>query len=118
MGKTSLLARVALFVGALLLTWRLLSTRDNTKEDKYLLQQLDEEKKACLWRKGLENDRLLGDERTFSTFNCPVGQEAYPSDLCTVHLVYLNHTERAVMARTPAATTSRSAVCFTMYHSY
>ena len=105
------IAKVVVLTVAGVLVWRYYFTRDPSKGDVDVLQRVEEERKACLWRKGLESGRVLGDERTFSTFNCPVGQEAHPSDLCTAHLVYLNHTERAFVARTPAPTTDRYVCC-------
>ena len=101
--------RIVLFVVAALLVWRFTAPQDNTSEETELLRRLDEEKKTCLWRKGLESDGVLGDRETFSTFNCPLRdrEETYPRDLCTVHVLYLNHTARTFMARTPADTTSR-----------
>ena len=105
-GKSSL-AKIALLVGALLLVRHFYLTKDSSGGDEVLMQRLEDERRACLWRKGLETGRVLGDRQSFSTFNCPVGQEAYPHDLCTAHLLYLNHTARSFVARTPAAETGR-----------
>ena len=101
------LAKATVLSVAALLVWRYYLTWDTSDGGVDLLQRLEDERKACLWRKGLESSRVLGDGHTFSTLNCPVGQEAHPSHLCTAHLVYLNHTEKAFVARTPAASTTR-----------
>ena len=107
MAQLGRLAKALMVTVAILLVWRFYFTRDSSDEDETLSHRLEDEKKACLWRKGLEPGRVLGDQQSFSTFNCPVGQEAYPSNLCTAHLVYLNHTDRAFVARTPAASAGR-----------
>lgn len=98
--------KAALFVTVTLLLWRLFGDRDRTAEEE-LLTRLEEEKKTCLWRKGLEGGGVFGDDHTFSTFHCPVGEEAYPRNLCTAHFIFLNHSEKRFVARTPTDLTSR-----------
>jgi hypothetical protein len=110
------LAKATVLSVAALLVWRYYLTWDTSDGDVDLLQRLEDERKACLWRKGLESSRVLGDGHTFSTLNCPVGQEAHPSHLCTAHLVYLNHTEKAFVARTPAASTTRANLELAPFH--
>ena len=105
-GKVSA-AKLALLVVAAMLLWRFNAINDTSLEDTELQSRLESEKRTCLWRKGLEENRILGDRSTFSTFNCPVGLEAYPQDLCTAHVLYLNHTERKFVARTPSDHSSR-----------
>lgn len=99
--------KIVLLVAATLLIWRIYVGNDASEEEKELLRQLEDEKKMCLWRKGLESSSVLGDEQSFSTFNCPLGEEAYPPNLCTAHVIYLNHTEKRFVARTPSDLTSR-----------
>lgn len=103
-------AKVCLLVAAALIIWRLLGSHRTTSEEEELSNRLEEEKKLCLWRKGLDSSRLLGNDQTFSTFNCPLGtgqEVVYPRDLCTAHMLYLDHTERRFVARLPADVASR-----------
>ena len=113
-GKVTV-TKIAVLFGAILILWRLYGSWEPPAQSEKLLKRLEEEKRACIWRQGLETGRVLGDRQTFSTFNCPQGQEAYPRDLCTAHILYLNHTERKFVARTPADLTSRYVNCV---HSY
>lgn len=85
-----------------------------SKED--VEERLEEGKKACLWRKGLGFDSTLGDESTYSTFNCPAGHEAYPHDLCTAHLVYLNHSDKSFGARMPTSSSIRANLELSSIH--
>ena len=102
-------AKVCLLVAAALLIWRFNGNHRTILEENELLDRLEEEKKLCLWRKGLDSSRLLGNDQTFSTFNCPLGtgQEIYPRDLCTAHMLYLDHAEQRFVARLPADVASR-----------
>ena len=104
--KKVLLTRIALVVTATLLVWRVYEDSDTPSRESELLRRLEDENKACLVRKGLDSSEVLGGDLTYSTLNCPLGEEAYPRDLCTVHVIYLNHTERRFVARTPTQTTS------------
>ena len=106
-GKATV-TKAAIFAGAVLLVWRLYACWGADDGDEKLLKRLEDGRRACVWRQGLEAGRVLGDRQTFSTFNCPQGQEAYPQDLCTVHVLYFNHTERKFVAKTPNDMKSRS----------
>lgn len=100
--------KTALLVTGTLLLWRFFLDRDTTvRPSEEELTRLEKEKNACLWRRGLEAGSVLGDDHVFSTFNCPVDEDTYPRGLCTAHSVFLNHSEKRFVARTPTDLTSR-----------
>ena len=106
--RKAAVTKVALVVAGALLLWHFYLDRDTTSPiGEEELVRLEKEENACLWRKGLEAGSVLGDEHVFSTFNCPVGEDIYPQGLCTTHLVFLDHSEKRFVARTPADMTSR-----------
>jgi hypothetical protein len=112
-------AKVGLLVAAAILIWLMYGDHRTTPEEKELVERLEEERRLCLWRKGLDSSRVLGNDQTFSTFNCPLGtagQDAYPRDLCTAHMLYLDHTEKRFVARLPADVASRVNIEFSSFH--
>ena len=76
-------------------------------EDSQPLARLEEEKKRCLLRRGLDSSGVMENNETYSSLLCPSGDGVYPADLCTVRSIYLNHDARKFVARVPPEMTSR-----------
>ena len=96
MSRRSVLIKLALVVCLLPLLWLGYETlpRDDLQKTRNLLE---EERKRCLYRQGLDPSGYLASNSSYSQFSC--NTEQYPGGLCTVNLLYLSHDEKKFIVR-------------------
>ena len=108
-GRRPSLAKIALGTCLLLLvSWLVYDNilRGHLKKNGDLLLQLEKERKNCLYRQGVDlSGRLAPSNDTHSQFSC--GARQYPASLCTVNLLYLNHSDRRFVTRVKDSYTAR-----------
>ena len=103
--------KLALAITATALVWQLYSQYGIQSREKEFIRLLNEERESCLVTKGLPSNGVMGTSATYSSLHCPVqvglGDAAFPKELCTAHVIYLNHSEQKFVVRMPVELTSR-----------
>ena len=90
-------AGAILIGGLLVLLWLTYNSLIVPVEKKEVRVLLERERKRCLFKQGADPGGYLGDSSAHSEFRCAPGR--YPSGLCTISLLYINHSERRFVAR-------------------
>ena len=98
-------AGATLVGGLLLLLWLIYNSLIAPVEQQEARVLLERERKRCLFKQGADPGGYLSDNSAHSEFRCAPGR--YPSGLCTVSLLYLNHSERRFVARAKGQHASR-----------